>query len=122
MKTVPLGWLFLSLALTGCGAALNAQQRYSGTLAGCGETMSATLTRVGDGFAFAAADQSLLLRGKIMPDGRFSGSLDTQPAGKPPYVLSVTGRFGAAAAELRYSTPRCTATGRLDLVPVRLLP
>ena len=114
--------LGLALTLAGCGLPGSRQQRYAGTLAGCGGGLPATLVRVQDTFAFTPGDGALLLRGTIAADGTLAATLDTQPPGKPPYELAVRGRIDAAAATLRYATPTCTASGTLAHVPEELLP
>jgi hypothetical protein len=112
----------LAAALAGCGAPLSAQRRYGGTLSGCGAPLAATLMAQGGGFAFAPGDGVLVIRGTVAADGTLQGRLNTAGPGRPPFVLSVSGRIVGAAATLSYATPRCTAQGTLALRPVRLLP
>jgi hypothetical protein len=108
--------------LAGCGSRVAEETRYRGTLAGCGAPMPASLVAGRGSFAFAPGEGVLVIRGSVGADGAFAGSLDTQPPGKPPFVLSVQGRLDPAAAEVAYATPRCQASGRLTAVPVSLLP
>ncbi len=110
MRMLGTGMLVLVLAVAGCAAA---PRRFAGTLAGCGAPLTATLTRAGDAFAFAPGDGPLVLRGQVAADGTLSGSLNTQPPGKPAYMLAVAGRLAPGGATLTYTTPRCTATGEL---------
>lgn len=114
--------VILIAACTGCADGVSAERRYTGTLTGCGAPLPATLNRLGDGFAFTPGNGALTLRGTVAPDGGLRGALNTQPAGRPPYLLALTGRIDAAAVALRYTTPHCTATGSLAVVPVSLLP
>lgn len=112
----------LTLGLTACTTQASLQQRFVGPLRGCGAGQAATLTRIGADFAFAPDNGALLIRGRVARDGSLAGQFNTQPAGKPPYVLAVSGRIADGTATLRYVTPHCTAEGRLHLVPARLLP
>ncbi len=112
----------LLVFLSECGADISAQRRYTGSLAGCDGTMTATLTLIGNQFAFAPANGALVIRGTVAANGSLSGSLDTQPAGKPPYLLTVAGTAAREAVTLTYVTPRCTAQGTLALRPASLLP
>ena len=112
---VPLTLALLTiLALTACITPAAARQRYTGQLAGCAAPMPATLVRQRDRFAFTPDNGALMLRGRITPDGHLAATLNTQPPGKPPYVLAVEGTIDGAAARLRYTTPRCAATGTLS--------
>lgn len=111
----------LLAVLAGC-STLAAQSRYRGTIAGCGEAMPATLVREGKRFAFTPGDGVLEIHGTVAADGSFAGTLNTQPAGKAPFELKVSGRLDAKGATFAYSTPRCQTSGRLVLVPVSLLP
>ncbi len=81
-------------------------------------------THAGSGgdFAFAPGDGVLVIRGKVGPDGALEGNLNTQPAGKPAYVLGVTGRLSMHTATLTYVTPRCQYQATLTEVPVSALP
>ena len=100
-------WLLtLAFALDGCGAV--GQLHYTGALPGCG-LATATLTQHGDAFVFTPGDGVLMISGAVAADGSFTGALNTQPAGKPPFLLSVHGRIGVEQATLDYTTPRCTA-------------
>jgi hypothetical protein len=110
------------LLLAGCSTALTQQTRYAGTLTGCGAPMPASLVRNGAAFAFAPGDGVLVIRGTVAPDGGVSGTLNTQPPGKPPFALSVRGRLDPAGAALTYATPRCQASGRLPAVAASILP
>ena len=111
-----------SLLLAGCTTALSEQTRYHGTLAGCGAPMPASLVRDKAAFAFAPGDGVLVIKGTVAADGGVSGTLNTQPPGKPPFALSVRGRLDPAGAELTYATPRCQASGRLPAVAASILP
>jgi hypothetical protein len=102
--------------LAACGVPTSQQTRYTGPLAGCGLAGTATLTRIGDSFAFAPADGVLVLRGQVAPNGSLSATLNTQPAGKPAYVLTVRGRLDDESAVLLYTTPRCAAAATLTRV------
>jgi hypothetical protein len=105
--------LLVGISLCGCGVAPPPGARYHGHLEGCGAA-SATLTRQGGRIAFAPADGVLVLRGAVAADGvGFAASLNTQPAGKPPYLLSVSGRFAATTAQVEFVTPRCRVSGML---------
>jgi hypothetical protein len=108
--------------LAGCGAHLAEETRYRGTLAGCGAPMPASLIAKGNAFVFAPGDGALVIKGEVGADGAFAGSLNTQPPGKPPFLLRVQGRLDPAAAEVAYATPRCQASGRLAAAPVSALP
>jgi hypothetical protein len=119
---VAAGALLAACLLGGCAGAARATGqpaglRYAGTLRGCGSSQPASLSRSGDSFAFAPGDGALVLRGTLAADGSFSATLNTQPAGKPAYLLVVQGRADAGAATLRYSTPRCAAATAV-LAPV----
>jgi hypothetical protein len=105
-------WITLIVLLLpgGCGMAGTAppaEQRFAGWLAGCGESSAATLTRIGDSVAFAPADGVLVLRGTVAADGGFTARLNTQPPGKPAFLLTASGMLTADAAAVRYATPRC---------------
>lgn len=121
MRRIVMSTCLLAM-LAGCAAGASVQRRYTGTLAGCDGTMTGTLTRIGNEFAFAPGNGSLLIRGTVAADGRLAGQLDTQPPGKPPYMLRVSGTAAEDAITVTYETPRCTARGRLSLRPVSLLP
>ncbi len=108
--------------LAGCGTGLSAQRRYVGTLAGCDGNGTATLTRIRNEFAFAPNDGALLIRGTVAADGSLRGTLNTQPPGKPPYMLIVTGQATKDVVTVTYATPQCTAHGSLKLRPVTLMP
>jgi hypothetical protein len=125
-------WL-LGLALAGCsggglslsrimpaGAPSGHEVRYTGALPGCG-LAAATLTRRDDQFSFTPGDGVLTMLGTVAPDGGFSGSLNTQPPGKPPFLLSVTGRIAEEQATLDYATPRCRAAATFSRVHPSLL-
>ena len=112
----------LLVALSGCSTSLNAQSRYVGTLTGCDGAMPATLTRIRNEFAFASDAGAQVIRGTVAADGTLAGQFNTQPPGKPPFVLRVTGQAAPDAVTVVYATPRCTAQGRLTLRPVTLLP
>lgn len=114
--------LMLALALAGCSPRLAAQQRYTGTLTGCGAPMPATLTRLNDAFAFTPDNGPLLMRGLVTAEGQLSGSLNTAAPNKPPYVLALTGQIGKNDATVQYATPRCIAKGKLTLRPATLMP
>lgn len=111
------------MCVSSCSAQLSVEQRYVGTLSGCGAPQTATLVRRRAAFAFTpATDSPLVVRGSVAKDGTIEGQLNTQPPGKPPYLLGVTGTLGPRQASVTYVTPRCTASGRLDLRPKTLLP
>lgn len=114
--------LALAVLLTGCAVSSTLQQRYVGTLRGCGSAQTATLTRIRDDFAFSPGGGSLLIRGHVGRDGTLAGQLNTQPKGRAPYVLAVSGRIEGDAATLRYATPRCVQEGRLRHVTAGWLP
>ncbi len=103
--------------LAGCGAVAPAapEARYAGALPDCGGP-AASLSRRGDVFAFAPGDGSLVIRGRVQGDGGFAGALNTQPPGKPAFVLTVRGRLTEDAATLRFATPRCHADATLARV------
>ena len=107
--------------LAGCGTAGTREIRYAGRLAGCGPATPATLTRIGDGFAFAPSDGALILRGRVAADGAFEGALNTQPPGKPAFALTVRGQVGPDGVALSYATPRCAASATLARVRPDLL-
>ncbi len=112
------GWwavAWATMALAGCGKPAPHPLRYTGALPGCG-LAAATLARQADSFTFAPGDGVLTIAGKIAADGGFSGSFNTQPAGKPPFMLRVAGRIEAESATLDYTTPRCHAHATLTLV------
>ncbi len=111
------------MSIAACSAPLSVEQRYVGTLNGCGAPQTATLVRRRTSFAFAPDTAGpLVLHGSVGQDGTIDGGLNTQPPGKPPYLLRVTGTLGPHQASVSYVTPRCTATGQLDLRPKTLLP
>ena len=114
-----MAWATMGLAmaaLAGCGGQATPHPlRYTGALPGCG-LAAATLARQGDSFTFTPGDGVLTIPGKIAADGGFSGSFNTQPPGKPPFVLSVAGRIDADLATLDYTTPRCRAHATLTVV------
>lgn len=116
------GLVLLVLLLGACGVPVTLQRRYVGTLTGCGAALPATLVRLRDGFAFSPGDSSLLLRGGIGADGTLAGSLNTQPPGKPPWLLAVAGKLTPTSASVTYTTPRCVAAGTLAVVKLRVLP
>ena len=98
-------WLLIGTSLAGCADTPAHEQRWHGEVPGCGGT--STLTRIGDEVAFAAGDGALVLRGAVVADGGFFASLNTQPAGKPAFWMSVSGHLSAEAAQGHYATPRC---------------
>ena len=104
----------LALAVCACAARAH-EQRYTGALDGCGIS-TATLNRQGDEAAFTPGDGVLVLRGTVGADGSLIATLNTQPAGKPPYMLKVQARFAGESAAVTYTTPKCTAQGSLALV------
>ncbi len=114
--------------LAGCAAGMVRERRYAGPLAGCGLGGTSTLTtlpgRAGTAgsFAFAPGDGSLILRGTMAGDGRLDGTLNTQPAGKPPHLLRLAGQAAQTTAELVYMTPSCKATGTLHRIMPTLMP
>jgi hypothetical protein len=108
--------------VAGCSVPATLQRRYVGELAGCEGATTATLTRIRNQFAFTPADSALVIRGTIGPDGTLAGSLDTQPAGNPAYVLAVSGQIGDDSARVTYATPRCTARGTLARRRISVLP
>lgn len=114
---VRLGLTAVAAGLAGCAAATaSTPMRYTGVLGGCGG-IPATFTRVAGGFAFAPGDGSLVIRGPVAADGRFSGTLNTQPPGKPPFVLAVSGVASEQAATVSYVSPRCRADAALRPAP-----
>ena len=109
------------LALAGCGGpAAPHPLRYTGALAGCG-LAAATLAQQGPAFTFTPGDGVLTIGGSIGADGSFQGTLNTQPAGKPAFVLQVRGRIAGESATVDYTTPRCHAHATLTLVHPALL-
>jgi hypothetical protein len=114
------------LTLLGCADENTGERRYVGALAGCeafaGASHNATLTRNADVVVFTPDDGTLMLTGTLAADGTLMLRRNTQPAGKPPYVLTVSGRVAAGQATLTYVTPRCQAHGVLRLVPKTLTP
>lgn len=84
--------------------------------------MVSTLTRLKDKFAMSPGDGPLVVRGQVAADGSIAGTLNTQPPGKTPYLVTVTGHITPAAADVTYTTPRCTAHGTFTIRPVTLLP
>jgi hypothetical protein len=124
MVVAKQGTLLLAAALMlgACGVPLARERRYTGRLDGCGLAGPSTLMRMPDSFAFSPGDSSLIIRGAVAPDGSFAGSLNTQPQGRTPYVLSVQGRVTETAAAVTYATPTCRVSGSLAAVPVRLSP
>jgi hypothetical protein len=115
------GAVALTLAvLGGCGLAPAGHEvRYTGALPECGSS-AATLTRQGSEFVFAPTDGSLVIHGIVAADGGFAGQLNTQPPGKPPFLLAVTGHLADESATLSYSTPRCRAEATLARVHMGL--
>ena len=107
--------------LAGCGLhPAPHEQRFTGALDGCGAS-PATLTRVGGDVAFAPSDGVLVLHGAVAADGAVTAALNTQPPGKPPYLLTLRGRLDAESAVLTYATPGCVAHGTLRRVHPALL-
>ncbi len=105
-------WMLIAgglLALASCGTPVTRESRYTGQITGCGPATPATLARAEDTFTFAPSDGVLVLRGKVAADGSLTATLNTQPPGKPPYVLSVSGHIDPEAVTLRYATPTCKA-------------
>ena len=105
-----------------CTTPINVERRYTGTLMGCEDVMTATLTRIRNDFAFTPGDSALVIRGAIGPDGTLAGRFNTQPVGKPAYLLTVSGHAIADSATVAYVTPRCTAHGTLPRRPVSVMP
>lgn len=111
----------LMVAPAGCGdkvgQALHPAQsvRYTGALPGCGLN-AATLSRHGDTIAFAPGDGVLVIQGSVAADNSFAGALNTQPPGKPPFVLTVHGMIGPETASVDYATPRCRSQTTLTRV------
>jgi hypothetical protein len=112
--------LGLAVALGGCGVRPAHEAAYTGALPGCG-LAAATLTRIGGAFAFAPGDGALIVRGTVAPDGSYAGTLNTQPPGKSPFLLSLRGTIGEESAALDYTTPRCHAQATLARVHRSLL-
>jgi hypothetical protein len=109
------------LPLIGCGEVFTGYgTRYTGALSGCG-LPAATLSLKAGQFSFTPGDGALMIAGTVAPDGSFAGTLNTQPAGKPPFELHVSGRIAADQASVDYVTPRCRAAGNLDRVRPPLL-
>lgn len=123
MKRCRMVALCAMMGLSSCSASLSVEQRYVGTLSGCAAPQTATLVLRRKTFAFTPdTDSPLVVRGSIGQDGTIKGELNTQPPGKPPYLLTVTGALGPRRVSVSYVTPRCTAAGQLDLRPKTLLP
>lgn len=96
-------------SLAGCEQRVTPHaQRYSGRLSGCGD-VPASLVSADRSFSFVPGDGVLVIRGDIGPDSAFDAVLNTQPAGKPAFVLRVSGRLGPTQAMVDYATPRCRA-------------
>jgi hypothetical protein len=109
-------WLIQLVAsgATACGAlpspsAMPPQQRFTGQMSGgqAGCEGPATLTQAGNEFVFTPGDGVLAVRGTVAGDGALNGQFNSQPPGKPSYVLTVRGRVGEESADLVYQTPRC---------------
>jgi hypothetical protein len=112
-----IGQIGLALvAVAGCTGAPVEQGRYTGIVSDCGEPQPATLVRMGDRFVFTPGDGAIVLRGQVAIGGVLAATLNTQPPGKPPYLVTLTGRMDDRTAELWYATPRCTSHGRLTRV------
>jgi len=109
----------LVLAVAGCGGSVHLV-RYTGALPGCG-LRAATLSRQADSFIFTPGDGVLEIPGHIAADGSLSGTLNTQPADKPAYRLSVSGHIADEQASIVYATPRCSAPATLARVHPPLL-
>jgi hypothetical protein len=123
-KAAPMAAMLAGLAGAGlCGCAESVRGygvRYVGPLPGC-DLATVTLARKGTQFAFSPGDGALVIAGAIGADGRFTATLNTAQPGRPDFLLQVSGRFAGAQAEVKYVTPRCTATGTLALVHPPLL-
>jgi hypothetical protein len=100
----------MTLSLAACAPGNDA--RYIGALPGCGLGAS-TLAHHADHVAFTPGDGALVLQGAVGPDGGFAATLNTQPPGKPEYLLRVSGRIAGDQARVEYVTPRCHATATL---------
>jgi hypothetical protein len=112
------GLLVAGCAALGAGGRQPAEQRFTGQLIGCGGgATAATLTRTGDAIAFAPDDGVLVLRGTVAADGTFTARLNTQPAGKPAYLLTAAGQVGEDGATVSFAAPTCArATATLTRV------
>lgn len=137
MTLRPFPALLLPLLLAACAGGVRTSARYTGPAPECGRLpgggTTATLVRLGDGFAFAPYDGSLVVNGKVAPDGTLSGSLALRPAeAKPasgtapqaagsPQALSVSGHVTPETATLSYAAPGCTAQLTLPRVHPPLL-
>jgi hypothetical protein len=99
-----------ALGLGGCGVHHVAEvARYTGALPGCGLADS-TLVRQGPQFTFTPGDGVLTIEGTVAADGSFTGALNTQGVGKPPFLLQVQGKLQDEQARVDYVTPRCRAS------------
>jgi hypothetical protein len=142
MRRSALPFIFIALApialtsvLAACGTHAVREDRFTGTLSGCGDT-PATLVTGPEHFSFTPSDGVLVVTGEVSPDGRFAGSLTIGAASpdkpsdskggvekkKEPFVLRVEGQVSGDAASGSYATPRCQATFQLTRRPRPLLP
>jgi hypothetical protein len=121
----------LTALLGGCTVGAPGPVRYAGPAPACGGSegggSTATLTRLGAGFALAPYDGSLVVTGRVAADGTLSGILDLHPAqavsaggkapARPAQTVAVTGRVTPDAAQVAYAAPGCS--GNLTLARVR---
>ncbi len=129
--------LLLPLLTCACASVVRTSGRYTGPAPACGRIegggTTATLSRLGGGFAFAPYDGSVVVNGKVAPDGTLSGTLalraaEEKPEGgaaphapHPPQMVSVSGRVTPETATLSYAAPGCTAQLTLARVHPPLL-
>ena len=129
--------LLLPLLTCACAGVVRTSARYTGPAPECGRIegggTTATLSRLGGSFAFAPYDGSVVINGKVAPDGTLSGTLALRPAEekpesgtaphapRPPQLVSVSGRLTPETATVRYAAPDCTAQLALTRVHPPLL-
>lgn len=129
--------LLLPLLTCACAGVVRTSARYAGPAPECGRIegggTTATLSRLGGSFAFAPYDGSVVVNGKVMPDGTLSGTLALRAAEEkpesgaaphpphPPQMVSVSGRLTPETATLSYAAPGCAAQLALARVHPPLL-
>ncbi len=129
--------LLLPLLVPACAGGAPTPVRYTGPAPQCGRSegggVTATLTRLGRGFAFAPYDGSLVVDGSVAPDGTLAGTLALRPAeekpaggtaahgARAPQTLSVSGRLTQESVTLTYAAPGCAAQLTLARVHPPLL-
>ncbi len=107
--------------LSGCSERMQGYDaRYVGAFPGC-DMKTATLARRADRFVFTPGDGALAIEGPIGADGTFTGTLNTQPPGKPEFILRVEGSISVEQAWVDYVNPRCQTSTTLARVHPPLL-